>query len=362
MNPSLNKFFFGCLGWIAVSCVRTVNVPIRNVAPILVVEGMVTNEAPPYNIRLSYSGQFKNIYEDSAIHYIQDAQVSIKDDAGDSVSCAWVGNGNYETADSTFRGTVGRSYILTIRLSNGKTYISKPAKMEAVVPIDSISVFYDNTIGDIRPTQLIISANTQDPPGIHNYYRWTAYGYIPRKSVGDDCEPPGAPPGACLPYLCQCHALCEQLLRNDQVNILSDKYIDGQNIQQPVFYSPVYWHGKHFIEIKQQSLSQSDYQYWQRYLEQTNRTGSILDPLPSSITGNIYNQSDSADLALGLFSASGIITKKVTILPFFLQDYLLVSVASTYILNGDCHFVFPNSLPDDADAPGWETAQLIEMK
>src|ERR1700730_18384863 len=101
--------------------------------------------------------------------------------------------------------------------------------MEAVVPIDSISVFYDNTIGDIRPTQLIISANTQDPPGIHNYYRWTAYGYIPRKSVGDDCEPPGAPPGNCLPFMCQCHALCEQLLRNDQVNILSDKYIDGQN-------------------------------------------------------------------------------------------------------------------------------------
>ncbi|HMH33984.1 MAG TPA: DUF4249 domain-containing protein, partial [Puia sp.] len=316
------------------------------------------------------SGQFKNIYEDSAIHYINDAQVSIKDDAGDSVSCALVSDGNYETTDSTFKGIAGRSYILTVRLSNGKTYISKPAKMEAAVPINSISIIYDNTIGDFRPTQLIISANTQDPPGIHNYYRWTAYGYIPRKSVGDDCEPPAHPPceqpGSrscnCCPYLCTCHAFCEQLLRNDQVNILSDKYMDGQNIQQPVFYSPVYWHGKHFIEIKQQSLTQSDYQYWQRYLEQTNRTGSILDPLPSSVTGNIYNQSDSSDLALGLFSAMGIITKKVTILPFFLQDYLLIGVASTYILPGDCDCVFPNTLPDDADAPGWETAQLIEMK
>ncbi|HMH32951.1 MAG TPA: DUF4249 family protein, partial [Puia sp.] len=100
MNSSFNKFFFGWLVLIAVSCVRTVTVPIRNVAPILVVEGMVTNEAPPYNIRLSYSGQFKNIYEDSAIHYINDAQVSIKDDAGDSVSCALVSDGNYETTDS----------------------------------------------------------------------------------------------------------------------------------------------------------------------------------------------------------------------------------------------------------------------
>ena len=155
--------------------------------------------------------------------------------------------------------------------------------------------------------------------------------------------------------MCTCHSLCEQLLRNDQVNILSDKYRDGHTIQQPVFYSPVYWHGKHFIEIKQQSLTQSDYLYWQRYLDQTNRTGSILDPLPSSITGNIYNQSDSSDLGLGLFSASEIITKKVTILPFFLQDYLLIGVAATYILPGDCDCVFPNTLPDNADAPGWET-------
>jgi hypothetical protein len=361
MNLSKKYFWIYAIAMVSASCVRSIELPIRTVTPILVVEGGITNEAPPYTINLSYSGKFENVYEDSASRFVTDAQVSIKDDTGDSVACTWVGLGTYQTSDSNFKGIVGRTYTLTVRLSSGKTYVSTPEKIQPVPPIDSLSVFYDNTIGDVRPTQFIISANTSDPAGVKNYYRWKAYGYIPRKSIGDGCEPLGAPPAACHPYLCTCHALCEQLLRDDRINVLSDRYVDGREIKQTVFYSPVYWHGKHFIEIRQESVNQDIYQYWVKYQEQTNRTGSILDPLPSSLIGNIHNAADSTDLGLGIFSASAVYTKRIILLPFFLQDYLLLSVATTYMLPGDCSFVFPDALPDNSEPPGWETAQLIEL-
>jgi hypothetical protein len=364
MKRSLTHYIFILLLLLASSCIRNVNVPIRSVPPILVVEGWITTDPPPYSINLSYSGMFTNTYEagvDTGLQYITDAKVTLVDDLGDSTSCIRSINGTYLSSDSNFVGTVGRTYTLKVYLSNGKTYLSKPEKITAVAPIDSVSVVYDSSyIAGIRPTQLVVSVNTHDPAGIANYYRWTASGYIPRKSWGEACIPYGPPPTD--PFSGSCYALCEQFLDETQINVLSDQFIDGREItEQPVFYSPVYWDGVHYIEMKQYSISQEVYLFWEQYLAQTNRTGSILDPLPAPLTGNIFNQADSNDIALGVFSGSASYSKKVIIVPLFLQKYLLESIAGPYIKQGDCHFDYPNSLEDDAIPPGWEDAQVIDL-
>ena len=175
------------------SCVHQVTVPIRTVPSQLVVEGWITTDSAPYTIKLSYSGPFTNTYEvsqDTGKYFITDARVTIADDLGDSTPCNWVGSGNYMSADPSFIGTIGRTYILKIYLSNGKTYLSKPETIYPVPPIDSLTLVYDSTwITDVRPNQFIISAHTHDPPGTRNYYRWTAAAYIARKSWGGSCIP-----------------------------------------------------------------------------------------------------------------------------------------------------------------------------
>jgi hypothetical protein len=359
------KYFIPLATLCFFSCVRQVDVPIRTVAPILVVEGWITTDPPPYSINLSYSGMFTNTYQagqDSNQQFITDARVILEDDLGDSTTCVRSVNGTYLSADSNFIGTVGRTYTLKIYLSNGKTYLSKPEKIIPVPPIDSVNVVYDSSyVAGIRPTQFIVSVNTHDPPGIPNYYRWTASGYIPRKSWGGPCTI-GSPP-CTNPFMCTCFAFCEQFLAENQVDVLSDQFIDGHEItQQPVFYSPVYWDGVHYIQIKQYSISQEAYLFWEQYLAQTDRTGSILDPLPAPLTGNIYNQADSTDIALGLFSASAAISKKIIIIPFSLQEYLLESIAMYFIQPGDCHQDYPNSLDDDTIPSGWEDAQIIDVR
>jgi hypothetical protein len=345
------------------ACVRRITPPIRNGSSILVVEGSVTTDSIPYVIKLSYTGKFTNASTriDPDQNFINDAKVVIKDDEGDSALCNLISPGTYQSIDPNFVGIVGRTYTLKIYLSNGKAYFSTPEKMQPVVPIDSVTVVYDSSyITDIRPTQIIVSVNTHDPPGIQNFYKWTTTGYLPRKSWGSSCIIGGAP--CFTAFTCTCNAFCDVPFNNSQINILSDNLINGKEIIQPVDHSYLYSQGKHFIEIKQYSMTRDIYEFWEQYLEQTNRTGSILDPLPASLIGNIHDVADSNDVALGYFEVSAVSTKRVIIIPFFLQVYFLESVAAQYAPMGDCHSDFPNSLPDDTDPTGWNNAQTIEMR
>lgn len=69
-----------------------------------------------------------------------------------------------------------------------------------------------------------------------------ASGYIPRRSSGAPCSL-GSPPCG---MECSCYAFCVQYLSNDQINIFADQFTDGNEIVQPVFYSPIYRIGGSF--------------------------------------------------------------------------------------------------------------------
>ncbi len=348
-----------------VSCVRQVNVPVRTVPPRLVVEGWMSTDSTPYTIKLSYSGPFTNTYQasqDTGKYFITDARVTIADDLGDSTSCNWVGSGNYVSADPNFIGTVGRTYILKIYLSDGKTYLSKPETINPVPPIDSLTLVYDSSwITDVRPNQYVISVNTHDPAGTRNYYRWTASAYIARKSFGGSCLPTPYWGPCTGPFSCLCHALCDQYVADDDLNILSDQLINGREIIQTAYNIPIYWLGKDFVQVNQYSISENVYLFWEQYEAQTNRTGSILDPLPAPVIGNIYNAIDSTDIALGIFSASAGTSQRLVIVPFNLQQYWLESIAGEFIQPGDCQVVYPGALPDDTDPPGWGNAPVLNL-
>jgi hypothetical protein len=345
-------------------CTKQVKPPIRNVPPVLVVQGLITTAPGPYTINLSYSGPYTNSLQatqQDSIYFVSDAKVVIKDNLGDSTTCTYTSLGNYTSDSAQFTGTIGRTYTLVVYLSNGQVYLSKPETIQAVPPIDSLSIGYDSAqLTGIQPPPLIVTINTHDPGNGQRYYRWSASGYYPRKSWGSPCalnDPPCTDP-----YVCTCGAFCEQKnTAPPAVTIFSNQLSQGQEIIDPVYYSPVYWFGIHYVEIDQYSLSLNSYQFWEQYLEQTDRTGSILDPLPSPVIGNMYNAADSTDLALGIFSASDVYKEKVILIPFFLQEYELESVAGLDIVMGDCGLVYPNALPDETAPPAWDGARVINI-
>lgn len=343
------------------SCVKSIDPELRNEAPILVVEGGVSNDTVPYTIRLSYSGPFESGRTIPDQYLEKDAAVKIKDDEGKTVTLTHSGNGLYATTDPTFVGKAGKTYTLDILLKNGKHFISRPEVIPAPVSIAKVNAAYNDRFNYIVPTTLDVSVDVNDPAGQENYYRWSTYSWSMRKSNGVSCG-----------FGCIMYEYCYQKNADTSVRILSDAAVNGNLVSQvPIAKSYIYWYGDHFIDIQQQSLSRSAYQFWKSYQEQITRSGSLLDPLPASIKGNVYNADNPSEFALGYFTAYGTTHKRVVLVPFSITDYLLDRTAKQFITPGPavCFLTYNDALtypPPPArqypPPPGWETAEKIEVR
>lgn len=328
------------------ACIDQVELPVRTEEPHLVVEGQITNEAPPYTVRLTYTGKYSNTGQNPTDQYVSDAQVSLADDQGRSTLCKLVGQGVYQTIDTTFRGQVGRAYNLTVVLNNGKQYITKAERMPNVSVIDSISARLIQTNSLVTPYQVSYSVNTRDPATEKNYYRWTAYGFTTRLSVGAPCSL-GSPS--------LCNNRCWTTVTSDEVNVYSDDAINGNAIRgKAVLQIPIYALGPQLVEVVQYGITQTNYQFWKLYQQQNARTGSIFDPLPAPVTGNVVNANDPTDLARGYFAVTSLTRKRFRLQSFPNASFYpaLRSFISSQILPpGDCRNTY-GQVPV-AEPNGW---------
>jgi len=333
------------------SCIKQVSLNLRAPTPQLVVEGLLLTDSTPCKVILSYSGIFNSV-GGQVQNFINDATVFVKDGLGDSTQLLNVGNGTY-MPPSTINATVGVSYSLAITLSNGKRYISIPETIPAV-PRD----FSLDTIAEGVPDNSFLSGlqaadvqiKTQDPANEKNYYRWINTAYISREATGEPC---------CFACSSICYQYCFQYYPNDTViRVLSDDNINGTEIRhQNVLLAPYYTVGTYYILVKQLSLTQNAYEFWKLYNQQTNSSGGILDPLPASLQGNIYNANDSTDVALGYFEASDAVSLRLILSPVFINPQATLSLKGGFIGQGACASIYPNTSYNAP--PGWENAQQI---
>jgi hypothetical protein len=323
------------------ACIDEVQLPIRNDNRQLVVEGLISDEKPPYTVRLTYTGTFRTGRVAPASLAVTGARVSITDNTGGGVLLKPVLQepGMYQTADSTYTGQAGRSYTLTVVTPEGKTYRSQAELLQPVPPIEKLSAAFQEVADNSRPSGYRVLADTRDPAATENYYRWTAYGISRRVSVG---KPRGT--------LGLCCYNCWVPTYTNSVNIFADDQVNGNPIKGlEVFFVPYYAQGRLYVEVSQYSLSRAAYQFWKRYQEQQTRVGSILDPLPAPIAGNVANADNPADRALGYFGASAVTRRRLLIPADTLR--LFPDYYPEFIKPGDCRLAYPNA---SFDPPaGW---------
>lgn len=328
------------------ACIKEVTPDIRITKKQLVVEGLLMTDSTPCKVILSYSGTF-NYRGSQTQDFINDAVIYLKNTDGASTKLTNQGNGVYIQTENDFIAETGKSYYINITLSDGEEYASVP---ETIVPvpknfeIDSIVDSQPFRLTDLHGANVKIKLN--DPANEKNYYRWVTTDYIPRKATGCCCFP--------VP----CFQYCFQYYEDFYPNILSDVNINGNEIRgQSVVVSPYYWYGNHYLNIKQLSLTPEAYQFWKLYEEQTTRTGTILDPLPAPIRGNIYNTKDTSSYALGYFEASDCYSKKIILQPLIINAYIILMNVEHYIGVGACYVIYPNATTDGPE--GWETAPKL---
>jgi hypothetical protein len=326
------------------ACVDEVELPARSITSRLVVEGLITNEAPPYAIKLTFTGAYNSLIYGQAEIPVNGAVVNIREAGGKTISLEQdaLSPAYYWTKDSTFVGRIGSRYQIKVTLPDGTSYISDPEELRGVPPIDKIYAEYrPRAEAEIsQPDQYEILLDTKDPATAGDYYRWSGYSYVPRLSTG---EPIGF--GICCNW-------CWVPIYGSRSEVMSDMLVNGNTIsRKTIMQSPVYYAGRHYVEVRQYSLTKSAYQFWVKFEEQRKRTGSLFDPLPAPIEGNVHRLDKPDAFALGYFGASAVSTRRLTVPGDTLNpERLKIRYGDTFVQKGNCQLVYSQG---QLNPPSW---------
>jgi hypothetical protein len=322
------------------TCISPFSVESMETDRILNVEGYITTVPKAHVLRLSYSRPFGPDFTGpgpgivTATVYLRDNLGNIEmlkskppKDNFDNI------RGFYETSED-FAAVVGRSYTLHIKLVDGTNYQSFPELVTPVPDLDSLTYravrsATEDPLNDEFGVELI--AHFQDPPDEKNNYYWiplesdfvlVAEPHLHR-NVKDCCE------------ICYHRDMPFPL----NVNTVSD--IDFNGLYQRRVAAYVVDNGVRFkdtyrLDVQHLSVSDEAHRFLKLVSQQTSLSGSVFDPPPANIRGNIINLDNPDEQVLGYFFASDerflrtyiqkskleFVRVPATIIPFDCQEYL----------------------------------------
>lgn len=143
-------------------CEKVVDLKYKGNQSRIVIEGNITNEAGPYWVKITRSIALP---ETGTYSTIDNAVVTISDNAGNSETLTAQGNGAYRTASLT--GIEGRTYTLTV-IADNQTYTAQ-STMPQRVSFDSIKVEKLAITGDTERNLIPVYT---DPVVKGNNYRF----------------------------------------------------------------------------------------------------------------------------------------------------------------------------------------------
>lgn len=291
----------------------------------LVVEGLVTNEPGPYEVKLSKS---ISIESGSGYELISDAKVSVRDNNNNIFSFEMTSPGIYKSDPNEFIGKIGDEYQLIIEYENS-TYESSFEKILPNYVIDSIYAEFEyraiqTETGDITNKPFInIYADINFPDEDYYYrYDWSAtyQAFTPLQGTAACWPNPSDVPINDLDPLKKCYVNENS---NGFLRLFSSSGISGNSFKKHLVYSVdpnKRLQLKYSPLIKQYSLTSEAYDFWKSIESQSLNGGGLFDTPPTQITGNIVNITDSDEVILGYFTASSVIERRAFLLPSLVPE------------------------------------------
>ncbi len=329
---------------IPVACIDPYEVELDKGEQLLTVEGIITTQPGPHRIRLTKSDTYGSVFE-GLIRPVTGATVIIRDDLGEVIFLEenTEERGAYYTP-SDFSTMGGRSYTLQIQTQDGKVYASLPEKVESVPEIQGLSIRtlkipVEGEINDRSGVQVI--AEIDDPVEENNFYLWqngtSVYVletrpdlYTPRPS---DTNPSRDP----QPKACCITCFRSEDLGNQSVFIAQDDNFNGLTTQVPVAFiedNGLRFVNTYRVDIRQIGISQEAYRFLRLVKQQVDISGSVFDPPPATIRGNMINLENPEEVVLGYFIAGAEDTRRI-----YIKKSELTFAQNVAIIPDDCREV-----------------------
>lgn len=211
------------------------------------------------------------------------------------------GNGYYKLAGNLGLDPNGL-YNLNIHTSDGRVYATDSLMIKNAPPIDSLTWKWEKD-------GINIYVDTHDPANKTTYYRWSnVETYIIHSVFQSDYMLITTPKDTVVPRplsmeinKCWKTDSSANIVLGSSARLSRDVISHELVASVPNQSEKIY--DRYSILVKQFALSTAEFNYWQQLKKNTEQLGSIFDPQPSEIPGNIHCVSNPFEKVLGFVSA-----------------------------------------------------------
>jgi len=301
--------FFFILVLALTTCIDPYILNLDEYESLLVVDGLITDEPVPYTIKLSRT--FQN--EEALLVAVSSAKVSVQDENGNITVFQEKDPGIYRSDSINFTGRVGGTYTLNIKTNDGLEYESDPCLMTGVPEIDSIYFAFDRELinhGTEEEEGIRIYLDASNKNEVCKYFRWefdevwkfqilypVEYKYLGGGKV--EIKPVIE------------NQICWKYRKSNEIIIHSTEsqqtgHISRQAIKFVASGKSDRLRRQYSIQVKQYSLSQSEYEFWNNLEQVSESGGDIFEKIPFSVIGNIHCKNREDEKVLGYFQVSAI--------------------------------------------------------
>ena len=201
-----------------------------------------------------------------------------------------------------------KNYRLRILTAAGKEYASAYVPVKTTPPIDKLTwQATDKGLG--------IYVNSRDASNQTQYYRWEyteTWEIVPPYSPLVEYKN-GRIQNIITPYPLACwpSSISSDIKLATTVRLSQD--IISEYLLRSLPSTSDRLRRRYSILVQQHAQTAEEYMYWEILRKNTENIGTLFDPLPSQLTGNIKCLNDETELALGFISAHSVEQKRLFI-------------------------------------------------
>ena len=225
---------------------------------------------------------------------------------------------------------VGNSYTLKIKTADGKEYQSSSVLLRPTPDIDNVYAQYLPAPID-GPSRIQFYVDTSDPQNKTHFYRWeyeeTYEIKTPYESKfywvgGNAVTDRGVSVSDCWASDTSKNILIETStgLLEDKITSFPIHSVPAESQAMEVKYS---------LLVRQFSLSEKSYNFWNTLQKVNESQGTLFDIQPGEVTGNITSVTDPGLPVLGYFDACEVKVKRAFFTPDLFDGYVPPMYASS---------------------------------
>lgn len=315
------------------ACVDPLNVKLTNTEKRLVVDGLITDQPGPYQVKLFYySNEFSPVTRSQFIP-VTSARLSVTDDRQKAFYLTEISPGIYETNEDEFTGEIGREYFLSITTAEGVAYQSNVQSMTAPGEISNLYFEFEAQPKPQYDDALKVYIDSKGELEKDNLFRWrwtTIYKTKTNPELYVEDTPGGGTRPAPLPcsgYIyrggrlvpvgeCSC-CFCWSYNYSEGAYVSKNEFVsESQFNKQYLGLIPVtsmHFYDRYYIEVQQLSVTDEAYHFWSLVEKQQKGATDIFQPNAIKIRGNIKGITNPDEEVLGFFGASAVALKSMYI-------------------------------------------------